>query len=84
MNARKREQCDAIWAAYLKGYTSKRPINPVDMEAEPLLFVARIFWSMGIFPITAADDLAEPLNDNYIDRQLRFLWPWAAKHLALS
>lgn len=43
MNARKREHGAAIWADYLKGYTSKRPIYPVDMEAEPLLFVARIF-----------------------------------------
>jgi len=84
MNARKREQGDAIWAAYLKGYTSKRLINPIDMEAEPLMFVARIFWSMGIFPVTAADDIAEPLNDGYINRQLKFLRQWAAKYLAVS
>ena len=81
MNVRKREQGNAIWAAYLKGYSSVRAIKPVDLEAEPLLFVARIFWSMGIFPATAADGIAEPLNDGYIDRQLKFLRPWVAKNL---
>ena len=84
MNARKHEQGRAIWAAYLKGYTSKKHINSVDMEAEPLLFVARIFWSMGIFPATAADVIAEPLNDSYFDRQFKFLRPWAEKNFALS
>ncbi len=84
MNARKRPKGDAIWAAYVKGYTSRRPINPIDMEAEPFLFVARIFWSMGIFPATAEDDLAEPLNDHFIDRQLVFLRPWAIKQLHMS
>jgi Ser/Thr protein kinase RdoA (MazF antagonist) len=55
MNARKREHGDAIWSAYLQGYSSKRTIRPVDMEAEPLLFVARVFWSMGVYPATASD-----------------------------
>ncbi len=84
MNARKREHGDAIWSAYLKGYTSKRLIHPIDMEAEPLLFVARIFWSMGIYPATATDYVAEPLNDNYIDRQLRFLRRWALEYLDVT
>jgi Ser/Thr protein kinase RdoA (MazF antagonist) len=79
MNARKREQGTLLWAAYLRGYTATRPLSPADLEAEPLLFVARIFWSLGIFPATASDDLAEPLNDAFMNRQLRFLRPWAAQ-----
>ncbi len=84
MNARKREHGDMIWSTYLKGYASKRQIHPIDMEAEPLLFVARIFWSMGIYPATAADYVAEPLNDSYIDRQLRFLRRWALEYLDVT
>jgi Ser/Thr protein kinase RdoA (MazF antagonist) len=84
MNARKRERGEMSWAAYLKGYTDTRPIHPIDMEAEPLLFVARILWSMGIFPATSTDDVAEPLDDGFVERQLRFLRPWAAKNLDLS
>lgn len=79
MNARKREQGTLLWRAYLRGYTATRPLSPADLEAEPLLFVARIFWSLGIFPATASDDLAEQLDDPFINRQLRFLRPWAAQ-----
>ena len=79
MNARKREQGTLIWTAYLGGYTDTRPLHASDLEAEPLLFVARIFWSLGIFPATASDDLAKPLDDPFTDRQLRFLRPWAAQ-----
>lgn len=79
MNVRKREQVALLWTAYLRGYMATRPLPPSDLEAEPLLFVARIFWSLGIFPATASDDLAEPLDDPFINRQLRFLRPWAAQ-----
>jgi hypothetical protein len=36
------------------------------------------------FLATAADDIAEPLDDNYINRQFRFLRPWASRHFSVS
>jgi Ser/Thr protein kinase RdoA (MazF antagonist) len=83
MNARKKPDGDAIWKAYLKGYAEKRPINPLDIEAEPLMFIARMFWSIGILIVVAPYDGLEWYN-NEIDRYIHFLHVLEERHLATN
>jgi Ser/Thr protein kinase RdoA (MazF antagonist) len=83
MNARKRPDGAAIWNAYLKGYAEKRPINPVDLKAEPLMFIARMFWSIGILIIVTPYDGLEWYNQE-IDRYIRFLHILEERHIATN
>jgi Ser/Thr protein kinase RdoA (MazF antagonist) len=83
MNARKHPKGDAIWRDYLKGYAEKRTINPLDMEAEPLMFLARMFWSIGILITVTPYDGLEWYNKE-INKYIHFLHILEEKHLSAS
>jgi Ser/Thr protein kinase RdoA (MazF antagonist) len=82
MEARKHPQADALWEAYLHGYTEQRSLGAREHEAIPLFLAARYYWSIGLTATIASEDIQAPLDDAYLDRMIAYLRQWEAERIA--
>ena len=72
----RRKKADRLWAAFLKGYTKRRPLAPLDLAAVPLFVAIRHIWLLGLHTGNGHDWGFGWMNDRYFDRALKFLREW--------
>ena len=73
---------DALWTAFLEGYTSRRRIHDADREAVPLFVPMRHIWLLGLHTSNGDDWGYGWLDHNYFDRGLEYLREWEAEYSA--
>jgi Ser/Thr protein kinase RdoA (MazF antagonist) len=81
MHARKAENAEAVWLAYIRGYLERRTLGEADRAAIPLMLAARYYWGMGIRPANAGFDIGAVLDDAYLDRMVAYLRQWEAERI---
>ena len=69
-----------LWSAFLDGYRSVRPINPVDLRAVPAFVAAREIWHTALF-IYDENKNGEHALDRVFSRTIRLLRAWDKKYL---
>jgi Ser/Thr protein kinase RdoA (MazF antagonist) len=74
------EAAAARWEEYLEGYRERRPIGAADLGAVPLFVALREFWVVGQQIRNASLRGHYWVQDNYVDRRLRFLREWERQH----
>ena len=64
---RKEPNAEALWQAFLEGYTSERALNNADLEAVPIFTAIRDIWLAGLH--AANPDVFGPniLNEHYLE-----------------
>ncbi|MCA1440349.1 phosphotransferase [Ensifer sp. IC4062] len=67
----------AMWAAFLDGYQSIRPITPDDFEAAIRFVIVRHFWLMGEYASRAREWGSNSVG--WIAREVTFLRTWEAE-----
>lgn len=81
MEARKFEAADKIWSAFLSGYSARRTLSYIDLDAIPLFVAVRYFWSLGLSATVADEDVQAIPDDAYLDRMLNYLRTWEAERI---
>jgi Ser/Thr protein kinase RdoA (MazF antagonist) len=67
---------EAMGRAFLKGYTRRRELAAIDVDAAPVFVAIRQIWLMGLH-ISVGDRFGWGwINDGYFDRQLKILRDW--------
>ena len=66
------------WEAYLDGYTRKRTLAPLDLEAVPLFIPLRQIWIMGLYARLGANFHYETLPDHYLSGMVNYLKEYEA------
>jgi Ser/Thr protein kinase RdoA (MazF antagonist) len=75
------EQDDSVWTAFLEGYTARRRLHDLDLEAVPLFVLLRHIWFLGLQGDNALYWGRAYLTKGYFDRAFRFLRAWEAEQL---
>jgi Ser/Thr protein kinase RdoA (MazF antagonist) len=71
---------EALWEAFLTGYTEIRPLSAADFAAVPVFHAAAHLSSLGLFAENIGDWGAADMNDWLFDRELEFFRAWEAEH----
>jgi Ser/Thr protein kinase RdoA (MazF antagonist) len=66
-------RCESAWDAFLRGYTSLRPIPKPDLEAVPLFVAIRQIWLIGLHAGMSSVSGRARLSTGYFDQQLGYL-----------
>jgi Ser/Thr protein kinase RdoA (MazF antagonist) len=66
----------AIWHAFIEGYRSVRPIDPIDFEATHLFVPIRHFWLMGNYGNQTAEWGSELVTAKWLTRQMEYMVKW--------
>jgi len=75
------QDTNAIWDAFLKGYTESKRLAAVDLAAVPLFHAICHLLSLGIFAENAAYWGSLWISDGLLDQELTFLRKWESEHL---
>jgi Ser/Thr protein kinase RdoA (MazF antagonist) len=69
------------WQPFLRGYREERALPAADIQATPYFVAIRQLWRWGLHGANAGDWGSAWMNDQYIDRTLKFLREWQAEYL---
>ena len=61
------------WEAFVRGYETKRKISDVTLKLTTAFMAIRDIWLMGLHMGNATDFGRDWLDDDYIDRRIKFL-----------
>jgi Ser/Thr protein kinase RdoA (MazF antagonist) len=73
------QQEDAVWEAFVEGYTERRPLHRVDLDAVPLFGLLRHVWFLGLQGHNALYWGSAYLTSSYLERSFTFLRAWEAE-----
>jgi Ser/Thr protein kinase RdoA (MazF antagonist) len=71
---------NAIWHAFLKGYTERRRLAAVDLAAVPLFHAICHLLSLGILAENAAEWGSLLMGNRLLDQELTFFRKWESEH----
>lgn len=71
----------ASWFAFIEGYRSIRPIEPIDLEAAHLFVPIRHFWLMGNYASKTAEWGSESVTAKWLQRQMDYMSRWEREKL---
>lgn len=73
---------EAIWTAFLKGYTAERRVSDLDLAAVPLFGAAIRVATMGLYAAGRDTTLwgSDAMNDRFFDRELALLRAWLMRY----
>lgn len=60
-------------AAFIEGYRSVRPIDPIDLEATHLFVPIRHFWLLGNYAIKTVEWGSELVSAKWLARQTEYM-----------
>lgn len=69
---------NALWEAFLRGYSATRRLSATDLSAVPVFHAAAHLSSLGLFAETVGDWGAADMSDWLFDRELEFFRTWKA------
>lgn len=72
-DAKEHRADDAIWTAFLEGYTERREVRDADLAAVPLFILLRQIWLVGLHTANGADWGSAWLDRRYFDKELAYL-----------
>jgi Ser/Thr protein kinase RdoA (MazF antagonist) len=64
------------WHAFIEGYRSVRPIDPIDLEATHLFVPIRHFWLLGNYAIKTVEWGSELVSAKWLARQTEYMLKW--------
>ena len=67
-----------LWAAFLDGYSQKRTLGRTDLDAVPVLLLARDIWHLGLWMENGNDWGIGWMDERYLDGRMRFMRERAA------
>ena len=78
------EHDEAIWAAFLGGYTDRRPLHRPELAAIPVFVALGVYQAMGLKLGGVARNWWDSywVDHGYVDAEIVFLKTWDAAHLA--
>jgi Ser/Thr protein kinase RdoA (MazF antagonist) len=75
------QQVERLWAAYLEGYQTSRPLGEPDLKAIPLFVAVRHFWFFGLNAANWDYWGWSEVDDAFFDRELAFLRAWVTQRI---
>jgi Ser/Thr protein kinase RdoA (MazF antagonist) len=73
-----------LWHAFIEGYLSVRPIDPIDLEAAQLFVPIRHFWLMGNYAANTVEWGAELVTAKWLKKQIDYMLKWEQDRLGPS
>jgi Ser/Thr protein kinase RdoA (MazF antagonist) len=70
------ETQSALWDAFLKGYSERRPLGAADLTIVWLLVAVHHLWRLGLQASNVADWGILRVSDSILDRELNFFREW--------
>lgn len=67
---------EALWEAFLRGYSATRPLSAANLEAVPVFHAAAHLSSLGLFAENVGDWGSADMSDWLFDRELQFFRAW--------
>ena len=72
---------EALWQAFVEGYSSRNSLKDVDLAAVPEFVAIRQIWLMGLHATIVKTRGSGFMNDAYFDREMKILRDWQASEL---
>jgi Ser/Thr protein kinase RdoA (MazF antagonist) len=72
---------EALWQAFVEGYSSRNSLKDIDLAPVPEFVAIRQIWLMGLHATIVKTRGSGFMNDAYFDREMKILRDWQASEL---